>query len=151
MKITKILQAAFLAVFLCLTFTLSGCQTFESLGDYLSENPVFASVSFRYATAKYIERGDTTIDRRQRQNNVIETGAKVKAFIEANPTIAVSSVMQYLDAVIDWGKLDTSDRILVQEIITIVEADLLAQEAENPLVNLKELLETIINAAILYG
>ena len=120
---------------------LSGCGTFETIGDYVKDNPVFASASFRYATAKYI--GDNP----NRADQVIERGSKVLAFIDKNPTVTVSAVMQYLDAIIDWSSLDAADRMLVSDIISIVEADLSAQETQNPLVNVREILDVIVSAA----
>jgi uncharacterized protein YceK len=130
---------------ICTSLILSGCSTFETLGDYVKDNPVFASTAFRYATAKYINNDD------KRAAQVVERGSKVLAFIDSNPTVTVSAVMQYLDATIDWSSLDLADRLLVQDIISIVEADLRAQESQNPLVNVREVFEVIVNAALLYG
>ena len=130
---------------------ISGCSTLETIGDYVKDNPIIASASFRYATAKYINRGDTEIERSKRSSQVIERVSKLKEFIVENPTITVSGVMQYLDETIDWGEMDLSDRILIQDILTIVKADLSVHEVSNPLVNIKELLDTVISAALLYG
>jgi len=132
-------------------FSLPACTAVSTLGDYLKENPVIASTSFRYATAKYIENGSTYAKKQERKNQVIDTASKVEAFIDANPTVTVKSVMVYLDSVISWDKLPPSDRILIAEILTIVEADLSAYEQANPLINVKELLNTVISAALLYG
>jgi hypothetical protein len=130
---------------------MSGCSTLETLGDYVKDNPVKASFAFRYATAKYIDSGKTDAIKDRRANEVVSTSSKVLAFIDDNPTVSVSDVMQYLDAVIDWGSLDVADRMLVNDILQIVEADLSVHETQNPLVNIRELLDTVISAALLYG
>lgn len=132
-------------VIVFILFAFYGCSGLETISDYVKDNPVFASASFRYATAKYIQ------DDLDRANQVIERASKVQAFIVENPTITVSDVMQYLDATIDWGGLDPLDRLLIRDILAIVEADLSAHETANPLINIKELLDTIIDAASRYG
>ena len=133
-----------------LILTLSACSTFEKLGDYVKENPLVASVSFRYATAKYIDGGKTDADKTKRKDKVLDVASKVKAFIETNPTLTIASVMQYLDEIINWGSLDPADRVLIQEILKIVQSDLQNHKTQNPLVNVIELLDTIISAATLY-
>ena len=130
---------------------ISGCSTLETLGDFVKENPFAASATFRYATAKYIDRGESAADSAARASQVVERASKVRAFIVDNPTITVSAVMQYLDATVNWSSLDLADRILVQDILRIVEADLSSHETENPLINIRELLDTVISAALLYG
>lgn len=132
-------------VIVFILFAFYGCSAVETLSDYVKDNPIIASASFRYATSKYIQ-GD-----QERASQVIDRASKVQAFIVENPTITVSAVMQYLDATINWGGLDPLDRILIQDILAIIEADLSAHETPNPLINIKELLDTVISAAILYA
>mgnify|MGYP005999233947 CR=1 FL=1 len=97
------------------------------------------------------DSGKTDADREKRAGHVVDRASKVLAFVDDNPTITVSAVMQYLDATIDWSALDLADRMLIKDILTIVEADLSAHETSNPLINVRELLGTVIDAALLYG
>lgn len=151
MKLVKRIQAATIAVFLCAVTLLGGCSTIETLGDFVKENPVKASFAFRYATATFIERGSTEEQRQARAEEVERVGNDVLAYIDSNPRISTNSVMSYLDSRIDWGSLNTADRILVMDILTIVESELSTHEIANPLINVRELLETIVSAAVIYA
>ena len=111
----------------------------------MKDNPIIASASFRYATAKYIQ-----VDQ-DRANQVIERASKVKAFIIENPTITGSGGRHDRDATIVGSIVEPRDRLWMQDILAIVEADLSAHETANPLINIKELLDTVISAALLYA
>lgn len=149
MKLMKSMQAAFIAVFLCLGVV--GCSTLETLGDFVKENPIKSSFAFRYATAKYIERKPTEEGQKIRSHEVATTTSKVLTFIDNNPRVSVDDVMDYLDKSIDWGSMDAADRMLVLDILTIAKSELSAYETTNPLVNVRELLQTVLSAAMIYS
>lgn len=127
MKLKSMITTVFMAVFLC----LSGCSTFETLGDYVRENPVFSSIVTRQAVARYIAAGDTQQDQQRRANNVNKTVSKVAAVLEGNPETTVDTLLITIDSAIDWSELSPADRILVTDIVMLVEAELRTYEVEN--------------------
>lgn len=158
MKLTKsMITTVFMAVFLCLA---SGCSTImqsvETLGDYVSENPVFASVVTRQAVARYIGAKDTAEERQARAEDVTRRINKVALYLEGNPETTVDALMITIDAAIDWDELNPEDRMLVADIVMLVEAELRQYEVENDpidstaLIAIKGLFDVAISAAQLY-
>jgi len=153
MKFTKaMITTVFMAVFLC----LSGCSTFETLGDYVRENPVFASIVTRQAVARYISAGDIPQDQEVRAQNVTKTVSKVMAVLDGNPTTTVDTLLITIDSAIPWEELSPPDRVLVTDIVVLVEAELRKYEVENEPVKdsarvaIRELFEVAKSAAQLY-
>lgn len=148
------IKAAFIAVFLCLT--LAGCSVMETIGDYLNENPVFASMATRQAVGRYIAEGKTVEEERARAEDVKNRISKVMQFVDGNPTTSVDSLMIVIDANIEWQKLEPVDRLLVQDIVMLVEAELRKHESESSALSestslaIKALFKTAIGAAQIY-
>jgi len=157
MKFKSMITTVFMAVFLCLA---SGCSTImqsvETLGDYVSENPVFASVVTRQAVARYIGAKDTAEERQARAEDVTRRINKVALYLEGNPETTVDALMITIDAAIDWDELNPEDRMLVADIVMLVEAELRQYEVENDpidstaLIAIKGLFDVAISAAQLY-
>jgi hypothetical protein len=155
--IKSMITTVFMAVFLCLA---SGCSTImqsvETLGDYVSENPVFASVVTRQAVARYIGAKDTAEERQARAEDVTRRINKVALYLEGNPETTVDALMITIDAAIDWDELNPEDRMLVADIVMLVEAELRQYEVENDpidstaLIAIKGLFDVAISAAQLY-
>jgi len=152
MKSLMVCKAALIAVFLC----VSGCSTFETLGDYVRENPVFTSIATRQAVARYIAAGETEAEQSERGLNVSKTSDKVIAVLEGNPTTTVDTLLLTIDSAIDWGELSPPDRILVTDIIVLVESELRKYEVEyspiddNARVAIRGLFEVAKSAAQIY-
>jgi hypothetical protein len=152
MKSLMIAKAALIAVFLC----VSGCSALETLGDYVRENPVFASVVTRQAVARYIGAKDTEEERQARAEDVTKRINKVALYLDGNPETTVDALMITIDAAIDWGELNPEDRLLVSDIVMLVEAELRRYEVENDpidstaLIAIRGLFDVAISAAQMY-
>lgn len=141
-----------IAVFISLVvFVLSGCSTLNKIEDFAKDNPIVASASFRYATAKYIERSNSDSGQIERAALVIDTVSRINVFIAETESVTVAKIMGYLDSIIPWEGMDQSDRILIKELLSISEAYLGTHETASVDINIKELLDTIVSAALMYG
>lgn len=155
--IKTITATSLMLVFLCL---VSGCsavmKSVETLGDYVTENPVFSKVVTRQAVARYIAAKDTDEEREQRARDVTRRINTVSQYLEGNPETTVDALMVTIDAAIDWDELNPEDRALVADIVMLVEAELRQYEVENDpidstaLIAIKGLFDVAISAAQLY-
>lgn len=150
------LKTAFMAVFLCLSVLFGGCSTIETLGDYVSENPVFASVASRQAVAAYIAAGETEEKQRINAKRVNATTAKALVFLEGNPEATVDDLLTLVFREIDWSGLTIQEQFLVKDIMGLVEQELRKYEVQNGVISetttflVRGLLETAQSAAHLY-
>lgn len=149
MRKNSFFGAAIIAVFLCL---IQGCSTFETLGDYVSENPLIAQVATRQAVAQYIAEGDSLEEEIARAQSVKNRIKKVLIFLDGDPEAKVSDLMVVINDSIEWDELTFRDRLLVQDIVKLVEDEL--EEAveidDSVRVVLSVMLETAISAAQIY-
>lgn len=149
----KSCKAAFIAVFLCL---ITACSAIETVGDYLNENPVFASMAARQAVGRYIAAGDTLEDEKARAANVKERITRVLDFIDGNPETDVDGIMLVVDSVIDWDQLSPADRLLVQDVVLLVEQELRKHQrdkyqlSESASIAIKALFKTAVHTAEIY-
>lgn len=152
MKLKPMITTVFMAVFLC----LSGCSTFETLGDYVRENPVFSSFAARQAVARYIAAGDSVESQEKRAGDVDKTTLKVMAVLDGDPETTVDTLMLTIDSAIPWDELSIEDRLLVTDIVSLVEFELKKYEVENEPINqgaviaIRGLFEVARSAAQLY-
>lgn len=152
MKTSKIFIGALVALFLC----LSGCSAIQTLGDYVNENPVFANIAARQAVAAYIAKGDTLEEQAERAEQVNRRINKALIFLDGNPEATVDSLLEVVDSSIDWDELNPQDRMLVEDILALVEDRLKEYEVENSPIKeataiaVKTLLETAGHASKLY-
>ena len=135
---------------------LGGCSAINTIGDYINENPVFASMAVRQAVSRYIAAADTIEAESARANAVQSRINKTMVYIDGNPTTTVDSLMIVVDSSINWAELIPADRMLVTDIIGLVEIELRKHEQDAPDIAdgtklaLKALLKTAINAAEYY-
>lgn len=151
-----VLKTAFTAVFLCLVVVLGGCSTFETLGDYVSENPVFVSVASRQAVAAYIATGKTDVEQAEKAKQVNATVSKALIYLEGDPEATVDSLMALVDSEINWEGLTIRERFIVQDLMSLVETELRKYEVQNGVISettalaVRGLLLTAQSAAHLY-
>lgn len=156
MMIFNSLKTAVLAVFLCLAALLGGCSTINTLGDFVSENPMFASAASRQAVAAFISEGATDEERTLNAKRVNATVGKALAFLEGNPTATVDDLLNNVIQEIDWSTLTVTEQFLVRDIIALVEDELRKYEVrtglipESTKIAVRGLLKTAQNAAIVY-
>lgn len=154
------IKAAICAVFLCLTLVLTSalitaCSTFELVSDYVSDNPLIAQLATRQAVAQYIAEGETLEEEIARAQSVKKRITKVLLFVDENARATVPELMAVIDSAIDWDELTYHDRLLVQDIVRLVEIEL--EEATGPRIPeearivLVTLFRTAISAAQMYA
>lgn len=154
MKNAKILPAALVAVFLCLN--LSSCSTIDSLSDYVNENPVFASIAARQAVGRYISAAKTPEAEAQRAADVQKRINKVMAYLDGDPETNVDGLLNVIDSAIDWAELVPADRILVTDVVTLIEGELRKYETQTPEISdtakiaIRSLLKVAVSAAEYY-
>lgn len=142
------------AIFLALLFSLTGCSTFDSLGDYVSSNPLVASIATRQAVASYIAQGESLEEEYQRAEQVQRRIQKVLIYLDSDAEATAYDLMRVINDSINWDELTLQDRLLVQDIVSLVENELSAVQVgaisgETKLA-LAGLFETAISAARLY-
>lgn len=127
----------------------TGCET---LSDAVSENPFFANVAVRQAVAAYIDAGDTPDAQLKRAIEVRSRVELMQVYLQGNPTASTTNIMAVIDSQIEWEELDPQDRLLVQDIMRLVEWQLVKQQHENKLdpdtqILIRALLSTVVSAA----
>ncbi|KZZ67826.1 hypothetical protein A3765_10555 [Oleiphilus sp. HI0130] len=153
-------KAALVAVFLCLGFVfaavaITACSTFELARDYVSDNPLIASIATRQAVAQYIASGHSIEDEISRAEQVQKRITKVLLFVDENASATVDDLMQVINSSIEWEQLTHQDRLLVQDIVVLVESEL--QKASEPTLSeptrivIVAMLRTALSAAQLYA
>lgn len=148
------LMAVLVTVFLCLPIT--SCSTIESLGDYINENPVFASIAARQAVGRYISAADTPEAEAQRASDVQNRITKVMAYVDGNPSGSVDGLLAVIDTAIDWDELVPADRMLVTDIVTLIEGELRQYDNQTPEISdttkiaVRALLKVAVSAAEYY-
>jgi len=145
-----------LLIALLTMFTLAGCSTLESLGDYISENDVLTSIATRQAVARYIAAGDT-IEAEQKRAKQVETRlARIVKYVDGNPIATVDGLMNIIESSIDWNELETADKFLVNDILTLLksEFDKYGKEqkglSEKSRIAIRSLFDTAMSAARIY-
>lgn len=143
-------------VLLVLFAAVTGCQTLNSLGDYVSDNPVFASMATRHAVSRYIAAGETPEAETERATAVHERITRVLSYLEGDPNVDVDGLLLVVNNVIDWDKLNPADRMLATDIVTLIEIELRKYESQSPTLTastqlaLRGLFDTAISAASYY-
>jgi chorismate mutase len=151
-KNIRMVLGVLVTLFLCLNAT--GCSTFEGLRDYVADNPLVASIATRQAVARYIAQGKTLEDEYERAEQVEKRIQKVLLFLDADASATSDRLLQVIDSSIEWEQLTPYDRILVQDIVSMVAAEL--ESASEPQISpetkivISTLLNTAMSAARLY-
>lgn len=152
-KILDRFKAALVAVFLCLS--LGACSTISTLGDYVSENPLVAQIATRQAVAQYIAEGGSIEEENARAQAVQKRIEKVLIYLEGDPKASPADLLVVIDSSIDWSELTYRDRLLVQDIVSLIERELEAavddiKISESTRIALSIMFETAISAAEIY-
>lgn len=133
----------------------TGCAAVNTFGDLVNDNELWASALTRHAVSRYIAAGDT-IDAEERRAKQVETRlSRVLEYIEGNPSATSGDLMALVESTIDWGELDRADKLLVQDILAILEKELEQYETreglkESTRIALRGLFDTAISAARIY-
>ena len=142
-----------LAVIFAVGFT--GCTAFETLGDYINENQLFADIATRQAVGRYIAAGDTLESENKRALQVETRLERVARYVEGNPSATADGLMLLVESSIEWDQLDTADKLLVTDILALLKKELERYKGKQGLsdtaqIAIKGLLDTAISAARVY-
>lgn len=123
-----------------------------SLIDASSRNPIVVDIATRQAVYRYIDAADTEQGKIERAGDVVQRLRNVDAFLQGNPTSNISTLLDVLDAQIDWDSLSRADRILVQDIVALVKLNLEQKAKEemldqNAVIGLRNIIKIAISTA----
>lgn len=143
------------AMIVLLLTTLTGCSVINSINDYINENPVLVNIATNQTVVRYIEAAETVDKKRARAEDFERRANKVLSFIDGNPETTVDGLLSIIDSAVDWQGLSIPDRILVSDIIALIEVELRKYEGRQDFSNktkfaLRELFVVAIQAARLY-
>lgn len=142
-------------IILALLSIIVGCSALEKVGDYVNENELFTSIAVRQVVSRYIASGETLEEEKKRAEKVQSRLIKIKDYVSGNPIATISGLLEVAENSINWGELETSDRILVQDIISLLKSELTNQSETNELsdsskIAIKGMFDTAISAAKVY-
>ena len=135
----------------------SGCTLLNTLGDYIDDNPVMVNIATSQVVSRYIEKAGSTVEAKQARAADFQLRVEnVLLFVDSNPDITVDGLLATIDSSIDWKQLSVPDRILVSDIVALIEIELRQYELQGPTFNnetkftLRALLNVAIRSAGLY-
>lgn len=146
------LKGAFMALFLCLAF-MPGCAT---LSDTISQNKFVVSAATRQAVGRYIARGETVEAEKVRALAAYERIQRVTNALDGSPAATYDDILKTLVASVDWGGLDLTDKLLVQDIVELVRQELRAEALagdvlnDADLIHIRAVLATAADTALAY-
>lgn len=120
-----------------------------SLIDASSRNPILVDIATRQAVYRYIDAAETEQGKIERAGDVVQRLRNVDAFLQGNPASSISTLLDVLESQIEWDSLSRADRILVQDIVSLVKLNL-EQKAKEEMLDQNAVigLRNIINIAI---
>lgn len=152
MKFKQAVIAALVAVFLC----LGGCSAIETIADYTSDNPVLASTATRLAVGRYIAAGATIEEENQRAAEVVKRVNKALTYLDGAPASPPGALLEVLKKSVAWDELTPADRLLVLDVMALVQYEIEKNAASDPVLTaetrltLRDLLATAARAAKFY-
>ena len=153
MKKSLVVGKLFLWVFF---FTIaSGCTTMSRLYSYTQDNPVIVDLAVRQAVFRYIDAGSSIQDKQDRAGRVKDVVEQVEYFLEGNPTASTHTLWLIVKSNINMDNLEAADRLLVEDIVTLVELNIERSSEETILdepviIQVRVLLRTLIKTAALF-
>lgn len=109
---------------LAMLSTLTGCAT---LSDTISQNKFVVSAATRQAVGRYIARGETIEAEKVRALAAYERTQRVTAALEGSPAATYDDILSTLTNSVDWGGLDLTDKLIIQDLIELVRQELRAE------------------------
>jgi hypothetical protein len=133
-----------------IVFFIAGCSTLGALGDWANENPAVADLVVSQAIHRYID------DDVFKAARVVASISATERYLEGTPTATVDALLQVLNASIEWEHLSTADRMLVRDLIGVVQINLAQKQVDgeldpDELIGVKSLLRTARRAAEAYA
>jgi len=106
-----------LVLLLTTLFLFSGCSNMSVT------QKISANIAWSQVTARYIAEGNVSV----RKARVVEVVDKIAVFVEGNPEAPISTLKEVINVTVDWSKVPTADRLLIN---TLIDAGLARIENE---------------------
>jgi hypothetical protein len=120
----KILSILFLIMF------TASCSLISSVNDYVDENHVIVNIATSQVVSRFIDAGATDEDKQKRAIDFSDRANRVLEFIDGNPLTTVDGLLIIIDSAVDWEKLSYPDKILIGNIILLIEVELRKVEGQ---------------------
>ncbi len=133
---------------------VAGCSVLNDIGRYAQENPIVVDAATRQAVFRYIDAGDTEVAKDKRARQVVTVIKNVDDFLQGNPTASTTTLLVVVESQIKWDKLALADRVLVQDVMSLVRLNLENKQREglldeNAVIGIRAVLKTAQAAALL--
>ena len=133
----------------------TGCQMASRAISYTHTNPVVVDFATKQAIVRFINAGDS-IDEKSKRALKVEYAIKdVEYFLEGNPTSSAGTLLAVVKSSVNLEKLSVPDRILVNDLMLLVESNLKANESAGYLehgavIRVRVLLRTLLKTAAMF-
>lgn len=139
---------------LLLAIAAAACSVLDSIGTYANDNPLLVDAATRQAVYRYVDAGGTEAAKTNRAKHVVDAVVDLDGFLEGNPTASVSTLLAVIDSHVKWDELAVVDRLLVEDIMTLVKLSLEAKQeqgvlSDDAVVGIRALLRTAVQTASL--
>lgn len=143
------------ALFLILILLVPACSSMEKLGDYFQDNPILSSILARQAIVRLIEKKVGVQSKKARAIRINAAINVAETYLTGTPTATIASLLEVVDASIDWGPMSRPDRLLVKDLILIVQGALSKGKDGQTLppdtvISIRELLSVLRSATAFY-
>lgn len=135
---------------------MAGCATTHKLVSYMQSNPLVVNIAAKQAVFRYIDAGITHEAKIERAEQVREVLDKVEYFLEGNPTASSATLLLVVKSHIDLDQLSPSDRLLVEDVMTIIENNIITSEkagllGPDAVIRIRVLIRTLVRAAGMFA
>lgn len=120
-----------MVVFLLTLSILHACSMIGTINDYVDKNSVLVNITTSQVVSRYIDAAKTIDDKKERAKEFSRRANKVLEFIDGNPQTTVDGLLLVIDSAIEWDKISYPDKILIGNIVLLIEVELRKLEADN--------------------
>lgn len=130
----------------------AGCTATNRIVSSMQTNPLVVDIATRQAVFRYIDAGKSDEQKLARAERVTEALDSLEYFLEGNPTASSATLLLVVKDNIDLNRLDPGDRILVEDIFTIIEGTIVQHEqagllSQDAVIRIRVLIRTLVQTA----
>jgi hypothetical protein len=132
----------------------AACSTSMTKGGGSAVENAGARMVVQYATMKYISGAKGAQAQNARASRVADVASKAQALAQGGAASTIPLIEQAVRDQIDWTKVDMADRLLIDNLITLVRAELEARVSDggipaDQMLAVREVLGWVVSAASL--
>lgn len=146
----KNFKITFFSFFTAIFIMLCGCS---GISNFVDKNPLIVDIAVRESVVRYIDQGETLELKKLRALKANAVLDKVKLFVDSGEEVKVSGIIAFTNSAIDWDSLSIPDKIIIQDILLIVQAKLNSEaDLINPetVIKLNALINTAKSATLIF-